>query len=369
MAAPAESEAFLSRELPAVTTQPASRNDARRMVAVFGCSIAGVFVCSLAVLCFLRSSVPRATFLRGSDLMQGYEDTCFKVGMYYADPARLPSLPRTVQPDAQACQAECMLQMGCQYFTFWPDGGCLLTGWGATLKAVPTRFAQTVTGPKECPLTPPTAQRQPSSDSHRPQPSAAMSESGVVKFFNAVDSYGFIRLNGCPKGSKGSDVYVHRSAIADGKHLLRGDKVCFDVIEEDGRKQALRVTGGTGGCGLTFASNVDRSPIKGLLGFVKKSFPKGYGFIKQDDGGSDLFFHQNALAQEGEMPAVGTRVRYDNLWDEKRGCRKAFEVVLLETAEPAPKEAVQAAEEEDDDHDDEEYGLVSSDDDEWEVVA
>ena len=116
-----------------------------------------------------------------------------------------------------------------------------------------------------------------------------MSESGVVKFFNAVDSYGFIRLNGCPKGSKGSDVYVHRSAITDGKHLLRGDKVCFDVrrsacwemgkrsldsltclnvscqvIEEDGRKQALRVTGGTGGCGLTFASNVDRSPIKGL---------------------------------------------------------------------------------------------------------
>ena len=38
------------------------------------------------------------------------------------------------------------------------------------------------------------------------------------------------------------------------------------------------------------------------------------------------------------MPAVGTRVRYDNLWDEKRGCRKAFEVVLLETAEPAPKD-------------------------------
>ena len=33
------------------------------------------------------------------------------------------------------------------------------------------------------------------------------------------------------------------------------------------------------------------------------------------------------------------------------------------------QEAVQAAEEEDDDHDDEEYGLVSSDDDEWEVVA
>ena len=27
------------------------------------------------------------------------------------------------------------MSAGCQYFTFWPDGGCLLTGWGATLKA------------------------------------------------------------------------------------------------------------------------------------------------------------------------------------------------------------------------------------------
>ncbi|CAE7478859.1 unnamed protein product [Symbiodinium natans] len=160
MAAPEESEVFLSSELHAVTTQSASRNRARWMVAHFGCCVAGVVVCSLAVLGYLRSSLPRAGLLRGSDLMRGYEDDCFKVGMYYAGPARLPSLQRTVQPDAQACQAECMMQMGCQYFTFWPDGGCLLTGWGATLKATPLRFAKTVTGPKECPLARPVAADQ-----------------------------------------------------------------------------------------------------------------------------------------------------------------------------------------------------------------
>ena len=44
----------------------------------------------------------------------------------------------------------------------------------------------------------------------------------MVKFFNSVDGYGFIRR-------RQSDVYVHRSDIADGKLLLRGDKVCFDV--------------------------------------------------------------------------------------------------------------------------------------------
>ena len=61
-------------------------------------------------------------------------------------------------------------------------------------------------------------------------PRAAMSETGVVKFFNSVDSYGFIRLGGRRWGAaKGSDVYVHRSAIADGRSLLKGDTVSFDV--------------------------------------------------------------------------------------------------------------------------------------------
>ena len=45
-------------------------------------------------------------------------------------------------------------------------------------------------------------------------------------------------------------------------HLL--DSLACEVIEEDGRKTALRVTGGTGGLGLTLASNVDRSPRKAL---------------------------------------------------------------------------------------------------------
>ena len=45
---------------------------------------------------------------------------------------------------------------------------------------------------------------------------------GRVKFYNSVDGYGFIQ-------HRGRDVYVHRSAIADGQMLLRGDKVSFDV--------------------------------------------------------------------------------------------------------------------------------------------
>ena len=44
------------------------------------------------------------------------------------------------------------------------------------------------------------------------------------------------------------------------------------VIEEDQRLVALRVTGGTGGFGLTIGSNVDRSTVKDLsLGNYEKS--------------------------------------------------------------------------------------------------
>ncbi|CAJ1438814.1 unnamed protein product [Effrenium voratum] len=65
---------------------------------------------------------------------------------------RLPNLPRTLQPDAQSCQAECAIHAGCEHFTYWPDGGCLLHAPGSQLKAAPARFARSVTGPKDCPL-------------------------------------------------------------------------------------------------------------------------------------------------------------------------------------------------------------------------
>mmetsp|Transcript_17152 Transcript_17152/g.32340 ORF Transcript_17152/g.32340 Transcript_17152/m.32340 type:complete len:180 (+) Transcript_17152:51-590(+) len=179
-----------------------------------------------------------------------------------------------------------------------------------------------------------------------------MSESGVVKFFNSVDSYGFIRRR------SGPDVYVHRSAIADGQHLLRGDKVCFDVVEEEGAKIAARVTGGTGGTGLTVASKVDRSARKNLYGTVKKSFAtKNYGFIKQKEGGSDMFFHKDALAEEGELPEVGSYVRYDNVWDDKKAARKATNVVVVdEIPEDQASPCVATPD-----------GAAS--DDEWELVA
>eukprot|EP00435_Cladocopium_sp_Y103_P021501 s1164_g5.t1 len=38
----------------------------------------------------------------------------------------------------------------CSHFTFWPDGGCLLTGEGSAIKAAPFKFSGTKVGPKFC---------------------------------------------------------------------------------------------------------------------------------------------------------------------------------------------------------------------------
>ena len=47
---------------------------------------------------------------------------------------------------------------------------------------------------------------------------------------------------------------------------------------------------------------------------------KGYGFIKPDDGGADVFVHITALQQAGLSElADGTKITYDMEEDSRRG--------------------------------------------------
>ena len=54
---------------------------------------------------------------------------------------------------------------------------------------------------------------------------------------------------------------------------------------------------------------------------------KGFGFIKPDDGGTDVFFHLSAL-REGEEIAVGKAVTFEIGVDPKSGKSKAVSVDL-----------------------------------------
>lgn len=51
---------------------------------------------------------------------------------------------------------------------------------------------------------------------------------------------------------------------------------------------------------------------------------KGYGFIRPDDGGQDVFIHISALERAGiGRPAEGQKLSYDLQRDPKRGRHSA----------------------------------------------
>jgi cold shock protein len=54
---------------------------------------------------------------------------------------------------------------------------------------------------------------------------------------------------------------------------------------------------------------------------------KGYGFIRPDDGGTDVFFHITAL-REGDDITVGSAGTFETGLDGKTGKTKAISVDL-----------------------------------------
>jgi CspA family cold shock protein len=55
---------------------------------------------------------------------------------------------------------------------------------------------------------------------------------------------------------------------------------------------------------------------------------KGYGFIRPDDGGNDVFFHISAL-REGDKIVMGAVVSFEMGTDLKSGKPKAVSVDLV----------------------------------------
>ena len=119
-----------------------------------------VGLASLGVLSFrgkgLRSKSGEFVGLQEVDVDDDVDDgdeevtTCFVQGMYYAEPVKLPGTERTVEMSAESCQQRCQVVDGCMHFTFWPDGGCLLTGDESYVKAAPYKYSETMSGPKFC---------------------------------------------------------------------------------------------------------------------------------------------------------------------------------------------------------------------------
>ncbi|CAJ1333113.1 unnamed protein product [Effrenium voratum] len=139
---------YSDSEVELLTDAPVARWSFPKAAAVI---LGGVGVLGVAAAGFkgskgLRSKSGSFVGLEGLDEVSN----CFAQGMFYTSPHKMDGTERSVEFSAEACQTRCQVVPECSHFTFWPDGGCLLTGEESSVKAAPFKFSATVTGPKFC---------------------------------------------------------------------------------------------------------------------------------------------------------------------------------------------------------------------------
>ena len=188
--------------------------------------------------------------------------------------------------------------------------------------------------------------------------------SGAVKWFNTAKGFGFVQPD-----DGGSDVFVHISALAQAglDSLNEGDQVEYE-LEQDRRSGKLAATnlvvtaqgtpaprrsggfgggdrggygggggggygggggggygrdrGGYGGGGGGAGGERPRGAVMGSGSGVVKWFnpTKGFGFIKPEGGGQDVFVHISAVEQAGLSGLnEGQTVAFDLEQDRRSG--------------------------------------------------
>jgi len=151
--------------------------------------------------------------------------------------------------------------------------------------------------------------------------------------------FGFIKPD-----DGGEDVFCHFSSIEDGNMLREGDTVYFVKRYDDrkGKDRAENVTGGIqgddrgggggfggGGGGYGGGGGRGGGPIDTTgksTGIALRWNEKGFGFIKPDDGGEDLFCHFSSIEDGNALPQGG-KVAFVKRYDETKGKDRAESVV------------------------------------------
>ena len=156
-------------------------------------------------------------------------------------------------------------------------------------------------------------------------------------------SAGTRRASGSSSPTTGEDLFCHFSSIKDGNCLVEGSRVEFlkSFDERKGKSRAEDVTGGSeeqrggggggyggfgGGGGGGYGGGGGGGGRDGKsTGIALRWNEKGYGFIKPDDGGEDLFCHFSSI-KDGNCLIEGSPVQFVKSFDERKGKSRAEEV-------------------------------------------
>lgn len=122
---------------------------------------------------------------------------------------------------------------------------------------------------------------------------------GTVSWYEPAKGYGFVE----PEGG-GTEIFVHSSAIVGGGVISEGQRVAFLVVDGEKGPQADHLLP----LGSPAAGPVDDG-ADGTVSWFDDV--KGFGFIRPDGGGDDVFVHASSLGRGVAELFEGDRVTYE----------------------------------------------------------
>jgi CspA family cold shock protein len=155
--------------------------------------------------------------------------------------------------------------------------------------------------------------------------------SGTIKWYNPAKGFGFITPD-----DERPDVFIHASSLERSGigELVCGDRVAYELSTDrrSGRVAATHLRReGSAEEERSFAPAEPAQTNGAVQSGVVETFKpdRGFGFIRPDSGGPDLFVHISELERAGlNQLARGQRVNFQVQRDPKTGKDRATRLAL-----------------------------------------